>query len=334
VFSPIANLLLVPASFVMQLAGTALLFVGFSPGVAGLLGSALDGYTKLYLGCVKALAQSSVNIAAASPNGWLMAAYGVLAMAFSPSVLRAKPRLRAAMAVALAVMAVFLLTPFSQALSFPSDAVVLSESGGLSLFWQENGRSYVACGGEWSTAQQYLSTRGITELAGLYFLDSAPPASGTFSTGSIHVQRLYVPGRWLKDHDAAIFLNMAMAMNMEPAAAQDGPYGFEDYGSSAVLTVAAAGRRIAFVPYALKEDFPQVTQQASGAGFVALNIPANRAGPLLSLGGIKTVALPGGVADAQVTVYNMKKCGSLALQKQRELPWIGEWADGIQGNFR
>ena len=121
---------------------------------------------------------------------------------------------------------------------------------------------------------------------------------------------------------------------MQPQAAQKGPYSFEETGKSAVLTVISAGRSIAFVPYALKHDFIAVSGKVAGAGFVALNISAYRAAPLLSLGSIKLAALPGKVADGPYTAYNIDQCGSIELYAGRETPWIGRWADEIQGNFR
>ena len=149
--SPLANLVLVPASFILQLGATALLFVGFIPGAAGLLGGAVNWYASLYLRNVSMLDWTSSPLHAATPPLWLAAVFALAALMLSPAFARiAKPG-RIAAAVAVALSAALMLSPVSQALTWRSDAAVVSEgNSALSVWWRADGKDYAACGQDWS----------------------------------------------------------------------------------------------------------------------------------------------------------------------------------------
>ena len=70
-----------------------------------------------------------------------------------------------------------------------------------------------------------------------------------------------------------------------------------------------------------------------GAGTAVLCMSAKRAAGL-DLAGVDVAVLPDGVAEGAARAYNMDACASLALLAEGEQPWVGEWADGLQGSFR
>ena len=339
--SPLANLVLVPASFVMQLAGTALLFVGFLPDAASLLGGMLDGYTAFYLNNVKLLSHSAATLPAPTPPLWLAAVFAALVLLASPSVARYKPGGRVAVFAAVVVVAALMLTPLSAALTWRSDAAIVSEgSSSLSVTWSVNGRQYAACAGDWQELRGYLTARGIAQLDGLYFLGAKPPETGAaLVSGRLRVKRLYVPEEWLADPDAQAFLGKGASLGMEVQGAEEGPVEYRNGdGKAGVLILPAAGGRLAFVPGSSEEGITQAVEALRGGGVLALGKRPGKAERVLDgVAGISLV-LPGSVAPQGFPQYNIVDAGSVEVEnrggEQALVPWIGGWADGIQGNFR
>lgn len=339
--SPLANLLLVPASFVMQLGGTALVFTGFLPGVASMLGDALDWYAAFYLRNVAILEWSAAPLVASTPALWLSAAYVALALLASPSAARFKPGGRAAVVVALAAAAALMLSPVSPALTWHSETAAVAEgSSSLGVWWRAGDGDYAACGKSWDDLSGYLQSRGISRLKGLYVLSASPPEDGSMllTDERIRADTLWVPARWLDDPEAKAFLEQAAVLGMRPAPAEEGPCPYLESGASAVLSIPAAGGTLAFVPYASGRDFGSVSGALVGAYAVALNVPASRAGGMTGEMTHQCLILPGAVERTGAATYNSSACGSIEVENRGGavalVPWTGGWADGIQGNFR
>jgi ComEC/Rec2-related protein len=339
--SPLANLLLVPASFIMQLGGTALVFTGFIPGAAGVLGEALNWYVSLYLRNVSMLTWTSAPLHAATPALWLSALFALAALLVSPAVVRmAKPG-RIAAAVALAVSAALMLAPASEAFTWRSEAAAVAEgNSSLSVWWRAAGRDYAACGQDWEELAAYLRSRGVSRLAGLYVLRASPPEDGSMllKADGVSADRLYVPEAWLSDPKAETFLGQGIVLGMEPAAAESGPFAFERQGGSAALTIPAGGGALAFVPWASARDFARLLPRLETADAILLNVPASRAAKLPGFAKLHRIILPGEVAGLGVPAYNSTACGSIEVERRGAeialIPWREGWADGIQGNFR
>jgi competence protein ComEC len=319
--SPLANLVLVPTSFVMQLAGTALLFVGFLPGVASLLGGILDKYAAFYLHNVSILTWSSSMLPAATPALWLSGTFALLVLLVSPSVASFKRGGRAAAFAALAVSAILMLSPLSGALTWHSEAAVVDEGkSSISLWWSDGGRNYAACGDNWQELAGYLKSRGISRLDGLYVLRPSAPKDGALllQGDRIIVDRLYVPEDWLPDPAASTFLTQAVILGMKPTGAETGPVTFlKGQGKASALLLDIDGGRVAFVPWAPSS----ADEQMAGA-----------------LAGVDVVIQAGQVAGKPYRAYNIADCGSIEIGKSGGglslTSWIGGWADGLQGNFR
>lgn len=339
--SPLANLVLVPASFVMQLAGTVLLFVGFIPDVAALLGGMLNGYASIYLHNVTMLTWSSSALPAATPPAWLMALYAVLVLLVSPAVTRFKHKGRIAAFVALATVAAVMLSPLSAMLTWGSDGAIISEgSSSLSIYWQVNGRNYAACSGRWSELDGYLTSRGVTRLDGLYVLAPKPPEDGTVLAheGRFTVDTLYVPGFWFGDKAAAVIMEQADVRGIKLSPAEAGPYEVVGNGKAIVLMIPIAGGKTSFVPWATNDGVASIKDALAGADVTVLNVPAAKADKLLGELPVKALVLPGTVAAKGYNTYNIVDLGSIEISNSGGAvtltPWIGGWADGIQGNFR
>ncbi len=341
--SPFANLVLVPTSFVMQLGGMALLAASPFTPVASLLGGLLDGYTGFYLQNVKILSWSAATLPVASPPIWLAAAFVVLALLASPSIARFPKQGRGRMAVfaALALVGALMLSPLSPALAARrGDATVVAEGhSSLSVAWRQGSARYAACAPGINSMGGYLASVGVGQLQGLYVLSNEPPEDEDWfdGLGNIRVERLYVPGRWLEDQDAKPFLTRAAMRGMEPMAAESGPFACVAGEDGLVLLLPAGGGTAAFAP-----DAPAAIGAAKwfSSGSVLLLLAAKagkRADELIQTPWLGLV-LPGEIAAGAVPRYNIVEAGSFEiLQWEGAMalaPWIGGWADGLQGNFQ
>lgn len=337
--SPLANLVLVPASFVLQLAGTALLFTGFMPGVAELLGSMLNRFATIYLNNVKMLDWAALTLHAATPPEWLLAAYALLAIAVSPSLVRMKRAHRAAALAGLAVAAVLMLAPMPSTFTGHGDAAVVAEgSKALSLYWKVNGRSFAACGGGLAELAGYLKSRGVARLDGLYVLSAKPPKDGSALAGAgISADSLYVPDGWMEDPAAQAFLEQGLALGMEPRSAGSGPFEFFSDGGSELLVIPASGGRLAFAPWA-PGGSAAVMEALGRADIIVVNAAAAKVEkPLQGLSPIALI-LPGDIAAGPRNAYNITECGSVEIAESggrpSPVPWRNGWEDGLQGSFR
>jgi hypothetical protein len=95
---------------------------------------------------------------------------------------------------------------------------------------------------------------------------------------------------------------------------------------------------LVFVPYASVKDFANVSGALADADETALNVPASRASKLPGVLALKRLVLPGVFEDPGCSAYNITGCGSIEVERTGGAaaltPWLGGWADGIQGNFR
>jgi hypothetical protein len=337
--SPLANLVLVPASFVLQLAGTALLFTGFLPGVAESLGSMLNGFASFYLHNVKMLDWAAFTLPAATPPGWLIALYAVLVIAVSPSLIRMKRAYRVTAAAALAAAALLMLMPMPASFTGHGDAAVVAEGNkALSMYWQVGGKRYAACGGSLSELSGYLKNRGVTHLDGLYVLSAKPPKDGTLlSDAGISADCLYVPDDWIEDPSAGAFLEQGLIHGMEPRPSGSGPFELDGADGSAVLLLPLAGGRLAYLPWT-PVNGSDIRDALCAADIIVVNATADKVGKYLQGLNENMLILPGVVAGGPRNAYNSTDCGSIEITetggRPAPVPWRNGWEDGLQGSFR
>lgn len=342
--SVLANLVLVPASFVMQLAGTALLFVGFAPDVASLLGGMLDGYTSFYLYNVKMLSWSAATLPAATPPGWLSAAYMALVLLVSPSIARFRPggRGRVVVLATLVLAAIVMLSPASAALSWQSAAAIVAEGrSSLSIFWRVDGKNYAACTEDWAELSGYLASRAVNHLDGLYVLADVPPVkrSPIEPASWLRVDRLYVPEGWFTDPACEGFLSRAAVLGVETLPVGDGPFECIGAESAPVALLVPVGEaKITFVAKATKKAVAMVEESLGDGCLMVLAARPGKNSIMFCELPLQSLVLPGTIADAGYPRYNITDAGSIEIKSRGGalalVPWIGGWADGLQGNFR
>ncbi len=341
--SPFANLVLVPTSFVMQLGGMALLAVSPFAPAAELLGRILDGYTGFYLQNVKILSWSAATLPVASPPVWLAVTFVVLVLLASPSIARFPKQGRGRLVVfsALVLVGVVMLSPLSAPLaSWRGDAAVVAEGrSSLSVSWQQGGSRYAACSSDFNGSAGYLNCLGVGSLKGLYVLSDDPPEDEDWfdSLGNIQVEKLYVPARWLSDAAAQQFLSRAKLRGMDPLAAESGPVACLAFEDGLVLLLPAGGGTAAFSPDAATA-IGASERFASGSTLLLLASKPGRQAERLLQGPWQGVVLPGEIAAGALPRYNIQEAGSLQIVNwdgaMALIPWIGGWADGLQGNFQ
>ena len=342
--SPLANLVLVPTSFAMQLGGMALLALSPFPPAAALLGRLLNGYTAFYLQNVKILSWSAATLPVASPPVWLAAAFVVLVLFASPAVARFSKQGRGRLAVllALALVGAVMLSPISASLaSRRGDAAIVAEGrSSLSVVWRQGGARYAACAPGITGMAGYLASIGVGRLQGLYLLSDEPPEGEDWfdDLGGIVVEKLYVPALWLEKPEAQPFLTRAKLRGMEPRAAESGPLAcVAGGGDGLVLLLPAGGGTAAFSPDAAAA-IGAAERFSSGSALLLLAAKPGRQAEKLLQSPWQGVVLPGEIAAGAVPRYNIGEVGSLEIVEWEGamalVPWIGGWADGLQGNFQ
>ena len=337
--SPVANLLLVPSSFLLQLGGMALVAVGWLAEPAARVGSLVDWYGQQYLGAVQGLARTPLTLAATTPPLWLQGLYAALVLALSPAVVRMGRLLRWVAMGLLAVLVVVQFSPLPAVMAEPGEGVLLHEGGAhVSMVWQDADGYHVVCGDRWDAAADYLAKRGVTRLTSLCLLDRKPlmtllPFTGN---GSVDIGCIYVPDDWLTGQNGLVLGEMvAGSLTLTPVS--QSPWSWQQWDGGAALTVAVDGWTVRYVPYALKRGEKPIRASMVAGEVVVLNVPGDRARALAD-GAPATVVTAADLAEGQGAVYNVEKAGSIALDERdgvvRLTPWRGGWADGLSGNFR
>ena len=337
--SPLANLVLVPTSFILQMGGIALLAVGWLPAVAAKVGAFVNWCGSFYMGMVERLAQTPVTLHAAAPQPWFMAAFGLLALALCPALVRLSVPLRRVAAGLLAGLMLAQFSPWPARWCEPGDCVVLHEGGAqISVVWRDGAGWHVACADTWEIASGYLAKRGVTRVASLTLTDSKPPVGlAPFSSADgLAIDRIFVPDDWLVgDHGRVLRAMVEDDLALTPASR--GPCAFTQWDGAAALTIETGGLRVRYLSYALKKSHDTLRPTLGDADVEVLNLGRTQLEDLLQGARISTFVTPSAVAGAEGFVYNISDCGSIAVTNRGGMqltPWRGRWADGLQGNFR